>query len=159
MKYGRLTVIARASNAGGGHSQWLCRCACGNEKVIPAKRLRNGSTISCGCAQKEAAREIGRNNTRHGLRGHPLYNIWRGMKKRCFVETDQHYPNYGARGITMCEEWKNSFERFYSWAIANGYEKGLSIDRVNNDGNYEPSNCRWATAKEQANNRRKPKRK
>lgn len=93
-------------------------------------------------------------NIKHGLRYHPLYNILRNIKSRCYNQNDPSYKNYGGRGITVCEEWKKDISVFYNWAIKNGYKRGLELDRINNDGDYEPSNCRWATRIQQANNKR-----
>lgn len=96
---------------------------------------------------------INKGNLRHGMRHTRLYDIWRGMKQRCYNPKTNRYKNYGGRGICVCDEWKNDFQSFYNWAISSGYSDDLTIDRINTDGNYEPGNCRWATVKQQANNR------
>lgn len=103
---------------------------------------------SCGCLNNKKRRE---NNRKHGLYQHPLYNVWIDMKQRCYNPNDKYYDRYGGRGIKVCEEWKNNFIAFYNDMI-NEYELGLSLDRIDNDGDYCKQNCRWATAKEQANN-------
>ena len=141
-RFGMLTVIGRKENRH-GHAMWECLCDCGNKTVVPSGDLRRGKTKSCGC-----------NRTTHGDRGSRLYGIWIGIKTRCFNETDHTYALYGGRGITVCEEWRDSFEAFRDWALANGYRDDLSIDRKNPDGDYCPVNCRWTTMKEQQNNRR-----
>lgn len=130
-------------------AMWLCQCECGNILKVRAPDLKNGHTKSCGCLHKES-----KPNLTHGLGHTRLNNIWCNMKQRCFNPSNPGYHRYGGRGITMCDAWKNDFMEFYSWAMSNGYNDDLSIDRIDVDGNYEPSNCRWATQQEQSNNTR-----
>ena len=153
-KFGRLTAINWAGQNKNGRSMWFCKCDCGGFKTVSVSDLLNGNTQSCGCFKAESARE---RFTKHGLRYTRLYRIWIGMKKRVLNPNAQYYSCYGGRGIGMCEEWMNDFEAFYEWSLHNGYADHLSIDRINNDGDYEPSNCRWTTAQEQALNRRSRK--
>ena len=159
-KFGRLTVVERAGNTKHGAAKWLCICECGKETVVIGDELRNGNTQSCGCLAKElsSARMKGReaHNKTHDMTGTPIYKEWSAMKRRCYKSSDKNYPSYGGRGITVCDRWKNSFELFYEDVsrLPNFGKQGYSINRINNDGNYEPQNVEWADSKTQSNNRR-----
>jgi len=158
LRFGRLVVLERAGNATRGHGvAWLCRCDCGGETVVVASSLQCGATTSCGCFGRQCARERARlrfirhGATADGKRSHE-YDAWDSAKKRCFNPRHAAYRYYGGRGITMCEEWRSSFEAFL--AHIGPCPPGLTLDRIDNNGNYEPGNVRWATWKQQVANRR-----
>lgn len=152
-RFGRLVTVAYAGKGKDSRHQFLCRCDCGNETIVLEKHLRNGNTKSCGCLKKDVWRE---ENVTHGLSKTRIYRVWATMKDRCFRPNSQKFKDYGNRGITVCDEWKDSFEAFYGYVskLPHYGEEGYSLDRINNDGNYEPGNVRWATAETQSNNRR-----
>lgn len=149
--FGRLTVLKIFEVDLNGQAKWLCRCLCGNEVVVFVANLKRGNTKSCGCLQKEKASN--RLKT-HGKTKTRLFKIWYEMKRRCFDPKRKSYKNYGGRGITVCNSWLK-FEPFEEWAIQNGYKNNLTIDRVNNDDIYKPSNCRWVTQDIQTRNTRR----
>lgn len=148
--FGRLKVLVRVSNCADGHSLWKCRCTCGNIKMARGSRLNLGRVSSCGCLTIEALKKA---NTIHGLRNSKTYKAWLRMMSRCYNPLDSSYKNYGGRGITVCPKWKNSMLKFYRYMGER--PSGMSLDRIDNDGNYEPKNVRWATRKQQNNNTRR----
>ena len=154
-KFGRLTVLRFSHINERGSSVWLCQCDCGKETYVEGFLLKRGNTRSCGCLQKETAANTACKRSKHGMCKTRLHRIWLHMKERCNNPNCKAYPDYGGRGINVCDSWSDDFQAFHDWAIANGYEDNLSIDRINTNGNYEPDNCRWATTEQQANNKRK----
>lgn len=155
-KFGRLTVLEEVQDHKG---RWLCLCDCGNTKEVSGNHLRNGSIRSCGCLRKENAAKL---FTKHGgCKGKRdrLYFVWRNIKDRTSDSNNKRYKDYGGRGISMCDEWFNSYEAFKTWCIMNGYDEDAprgvcTIDRIDVNGNYEPSNCRFVTMQEQCFNKR-----
>lgn len=129
---------------------WKCKCKCGEFKWIIGTSLKNGSTKSCGCYNREM---VSKTHTTHGLSGSVLNKIWTCMNLRCHSKSDASFKDYGARGIKVCKSWRDDFMKFYKWAKPK-YKKGLQIDRENNDGDYKPSNCRFVTSKINCRNRR-----
>lgn len=144
-KFGRLRPLF-PSRTDSGKYAWVCKCDCGNTITVCTTDLRRGHTQSCGCYRTDKVRT-------HGLSKTLPYHMWRKMIARRCDETDKDYNNYGARGISVCKEWL-SYPLFYEWALSNGYKRGLTIDRINNDVGYSPENCRFITIQEQERNRR-----
>lgn len=153
-KFGRLTVLAFSHKDKWRKNYWLCLCSCGKQIIVRDNALTSGNTKSCGCLRKEISTK---RQLKHGLCRTRLYRIWCDMKNRCYNKNVDAYKNYGARGISLCSSWLLSFQQFSTWAYANGYNDTLTIDRVDNNGNYCPSNCRWITIQEQQKNRRNNK--
>lgn len=179
-RYGKLTVLKEAEpdffKSGKAKYRWLCRCNCGNLTIGSTDDLRRGKKKSCGCLHKEDRLLIGKqtnsNQKRkiklydkneysyrvcemHGYSRTRLYRIWQAMKTRCYNKRHKFYPCYGGRGIRICEEWEHDFLSFRNWALENGYAENLSIDRIDVNGNYEPTNCRWTDSHTQSINKRK----
>lgn len=150
-RFGRLLVVEKASNVG-RNVAWRCVCDCGNEKIVRGVNLVRHATRSCGCLRKENG-----NNRQTIILGchHPLYRKWVNMKSRCYNPNVHDYESYGARGITVCDEWLNNPNAFILWGLANGWKEGLQIDRIDNDKGYSPNNCHFVTFLENRANQRK----
>lgn len=137
LKFGNWTVLKYDTYKPGG-AYWICRCSCGTIRSVLGENLIKGRSVSCGCSHKPG---LAHDNQK-------LHNVWKCMKARCYYKNHTHYNSYGGRGISVCDEWINNFRAFYEWAMANGYREGLTIDRIDVNGNYEPSNCQWLTKSE-----------
>ena len=152
-KFNRLQVLKFDHKDKYYNSYWLCKCDCGNYRIVSASGLRYGHTKSCGCYQKEQSTKLCKSRATHNCSKSRLYHIWTGIKQRCLNPNNPDYKKwYGGHGVKVCEGWKESFENFQKWALSHGYNDNLSIDRIDSKGNYEPKNCRWETSRNQANN-------
>ena len=144
-RFGRLTALERIGTDKNGKGMWRCKCDCGSTVDVSIASLSTGATQSCGCLHRETF-----TNRTHGESGTRLYRIWHAMKERCYRTGAINFKWYGGKGVKVCEEWKNSFEVFRDWALANGYSSGLTIDRIDSSLGYSPNNCRWLTRAENA---------
>lgn len=144
--YSRLTVLSKTGLAKDGHVKWRCKCDCGQEADVIGRDLKNGNTKSCGCFKRESLKDSPR-GIKHGMSHSKLHRIWSGMKGRCANSLYHNYKYYGAKGISVCDDWI-LFNGFMTWAIETGYIEGLTIDRINPNGNYEPNNCEWVSMSE-----------
>jgi hypothetical protein len=158
-RFGKLVVIERVGTDKNHRPTWKCVCDCGAEKIIDGSSLRSGMTVSCGCYGKEQRLKSHITHLKTNTR---LFNVWQNIKRRCYTQTNPSYKYYGERGIKVCKEWLDSFEVFRQWAYANGYDENApkgkcTIDRIDVNGNYEPSNCRWVSMAEQNKNTRRSK--
>lgn len=154
-KFGRLTAISSPGKNKHDKRIWLCRCDCGKEIFTIAGDLKSGQSTSCGCLRKETTSRVNAElHRKHGMNGTRIYQCWGDMKRRCYNQNAESYKHYGGRGIEVCAEW-HDFQTFYDWATKNGYSDDLTIERVDVNGNYEPSNCTWIPKSEQPKNRRR----
>lgn len=159
IQFGRLTAIEDVGANKQGARLWRCRCECGQESIVRSSDLVRGHIVSCGCSKIDHCHYLNESGLNvlnpyqtHGKSKTRLYRIWKDMKRRVTNPNRDNFKYYGGRGIDICDEWFNDFEPFYDWAVANGYSDNLEIDRIDNDGDYEPGNCHWVTKKVNCNN-------
>lgn len=149
LKFGRLSVVEYLGKGKWNKHYWFCSCDCGGSIILPTYRISGSKpTLSCGCLRKENLKAVRKDPTKHGLHKHKLYAIYHGMLHRCYNKNSRRYRYYGGIGISVCDDWEDDFLSFYNWATNNGYESGLSIDRVDSSSNYCPENCEWVTVSE-----------
>lgn len=149
--FGKLLVLSRAKNDRHNNVCWHCRCECGKETIVRSGALLQKHTTSCGCYGREQLR-LGR--LKHGLSKHPLYQVYHNMLQRCYNENNPNFPDYGERGIKVHVSWQNDPQKFIEWGLVNGWKKNFQLDRVDNDGNYTPDNCRFVSHRENMSNTR-----
>lgn len=158
-KFGRLTAIEQhgytdKNKYGTRYAIWYCKCDCGNYCEMSSDQLtRSRSNHSCGCLAKEHLAYMSKKNTTHGMTGSRLIGCYKAMMSRCYRQKDIHYHAYGERGISVCDEWRNNSKAFVDWALSHGYREDLTLERIDVNGNYEPSNCTWIPMKEQYKNK------
>jgi len=149
-RFGNIVVLKdTGKRAKNGQVFWECLCDCGRITIVMSGHLLSNHTKSCGCLRKN------RGPIKHGLINTKIYNAYNHMKDRCYNRRNDSYKNYGGRGIKICDEWLSNFMNFYNWSMKNGYREDLTIDRINNNGNYEPNNCRWVDMQTQLRNTRR----
>lgn len=152
-QFGKLIAIKKVGIDSRRNAIWLCKCDCGNECQRIVAELTKKGNHSCGCLAKEHLKNMAKGNITHGMSYSRLYGCYKGMISRCYREKDIHYKAYGGRGIIVCDEWKDNAKTFIDWALSNGYSDDLTIERIDVNGNYEPSNCTWIPMSEQYKNK------